>query len=180
MGPDLPYFCASSCAFVFRRNSRLWAGVEGFSNNQKEDEREQTDGLERCGLWALDQRSDPITVRGARLLAEADIVLHDALSHPDLLELAPDAVHVDVGKRYGQRATPQDDINLLLLKYAKQYKRIVRLKGGDPIIFARGSEEALTLARAGVEFEIVPAITSAIAASGFAGIPLTHRDLSSR
>ncbi|MCH2109185.1 MAG: uroporphyrinogen-III C-methyltransferase [Polyangiaceae bacterium] len=122
---------------------------------------------------------DLISVRGARLLSEADIVLYDALSHPELLDYCPQAEILDVGKRYGRRATPQPEITELLLKYAATGKKVVRLKGGDPIIFARGSEEALALAEAGISFEFVPSSTSAVAASAFAGIPLTHRELSS-
>jgi len=122
---------------------------------------------------------DLITFRGRELLGQADVVLYDALSHPDLLELSPQAEKVDVGKRYGQRATPQAEITALLLDLARQGKRIVRLKGGDPLLFARGSEEALALSAAGVRFEIVPGVTSPVAASAYAGISLTHRDASS-
>lgn len=122
---------------------------------------------------------DLITYRGALLLAGAEVVLHDALSHPELLDLCPQAEIVDVGKRYGKRATPQAQITKLLLEYAQAGRDVVRLKGGDPILFARGSEEALALAEAGVPFEIVPGVTSPVAASAFAGIPLTHRDASS-
>src|SRR5690606_453684 len=122
---------------------------------------------------------DLITQRGAMLLAEADVVLHDALSHPELLDLCPQAEIVDVGKRYGKRATPQPEITEKLVSYARAGKKVVRLKGGDPFLFARGSEEALALSQAGVRFEIVPGVTSAVAATAFAGIPLTHRDASS-
>ena len=122
---------------------------------------------------------DLITVRGQRLLAEAEVVLHDALSHRGLLRYCPQAEVVDVGKRYGKRATPQPEITQLILDYARSGKRVLRLKGGDPFIFARGSEEALALVEANIPFEIVPGVTSAVAASAFAGISLTHRDLSS-
>lgn len=122
---------------------------------------------------------DLITWRGVLLLRKAEVVLHDALSHPELLELCPQAEIVDVGKRYGRRATPQDEITELLLRFAGEGKRVVRLKGGDPLMFARGSEEALALSAAGIPFEIVPGVTSAVAASAFAGISLTHRDASS-
>jgi len=122
---------------------------------------------------------DLITYRGRELLGQADVVLYDALSHPDLLELCPQAEKVDVGKRYGQRATPQAEITTLLLDLARQGRSIVRLKGGDPLLFARGSEEALALSEAGVPFEIVPGVTSPVAASAYAGISLTHRDASS-
>lgn len=120
-----------------------------------------------------------ITWRGVELLGQAEVVLHDALSHPELLELCPQAEVRDVGKRYGRRATPQTEITAQLLELAALGKKVVRLKGGDPLMFARGSEEALALAEAGVPFEIVPGVTSPIAASAYAGISLTHRDASS-
>ncbi len=122
---------------------------------------------------------DLITLRGRDLLAKAEVVLYDALSHPGLLEFCPQAELIDVGKRYGKRATPQPEITRLLLRFAGQGKRVVRLKGGDPLIFARGAEEALALAEAEVPFEVVPGISSPIAAAAFAGMSLTHRDLSS-
>lgn len=123
--------------------------------------------------------ADLITVRGAEVLSRAEVVLHDALSHPELLELCTGAEIVDVGKRYGERSPPQDYITALLLKYAKEGRRVVRLKGGDPMTFARGAEEALALAEGGIPFEIVPGISSPVAASAFSGISLTHRDASS-
>ncbi len=122
---------------------------------------------------------DLITVRGQTLLGQAEVVLYDALSHPGLLKYCPQAEIVDVGKRYGKRATPQPEITRLLIAYARSGKQVLRLKGGDPFIFARGSEEALALADEKIPFEIVPGVTSAVAASAFAGISLTHRDLSS-
>ncbi len=122
---------------------------------------------------------DLITWRGVLLLGKAEVVLHDALSHPELLQLCPQAEIIDVGKRFGQRATPQEVITNKLIELASQGKVVVRLKGGDPFMFARGSEEALALADANISFDIVPGVTSAIAASAFAGIPLTHRDASS-
>jgi len=122
---------------------------------------------------------DLITVRGQELLAEAEVVLFDALSHPGLLESCPQAEQIDVGKKYGERATPQADITELLIRLARAGKRVVRLKGGDPLVFARGSEEAIALHEAGIPFDIVPGITSPIGAAAFAGISLTHRDLSS-
>lgn len=123
---------------------------------------------------------DLITWRGHRLLSLADYVLYDALSHPELLKLCkPGAELIDVGKRYGKRATPQDEITAELLRLGSLGKLVVRLKGGDPLLFARGSEEALALKAAGIAFEIVPGVTSPVAAAAFSGIPLTHRDLSS-
>ncbi|HLV67253.1 MAG TPA: uroporphyrinogen-III C-methyltransferase [Polyangiaceae bacterium] len=120
-----------------------------------------------------------ITVRGLEVLRRAEVVLIDALVHPALLDHCPSAEIRNVGKRYGQESTPQDTINQQLIALGRAGKRVVRLKGGDPLMFARGGEEALALAAAGVPFEIVPGVSSPVAASAYAGIPLTHRDLSS-
>ncbi|MBN2196637.1 MAG: uroporphyrinogen-III C-methyltransferase [Polyangiaceae bacterium] len=120
-----------------------------------------------------------ITIRGRDVLASAEVVLHDALSHPVLLELCPRAEIRDVGKRYGQPSPTQESITEQLVALAREGRRVVRLKGGDPLLFARGAEEALALAAAGVPFEIVPGIASPVAASAYAGISLTHRGLSS-
>lgn len=122
---------------------------------------------------------DLITLRGKEVLQKAEVVLHDALSHPELLEFCQHAEIHNVGKRYGQSSPPQKFITERLLHFARQGKRVVRLKGGDPMLFARGAEEALALAEAGIPFEIVPGIASPIAASAYAGISLTHRDASS-
>ena len=120
---------------------------------------------------------DLLTVRAARLLGEADVVVHDALVSPGVLALAsPLAELIDVGKRPG-RGVPQDLTNDLLVHLAREGKRIVRLKGGDPFVFGRGGEEAVVLAAAGFACEIVPGITSAIAAPAAAGIPVTYRGL---
>jgi uroporphyrinogen III methyltransferase/synthase len=120
-----------------------------------------------------------ITVRGLSVLSRADVVLFDALSHPALLEACPQAEQRNVGKRYGEDSAEQAVIIAQLIELARQGKRVVRLKGGDPLMFARGAEEALALAEAGVRFEIVPGVSSPIAASAYAGISLTHRELSS-
>ncbi|HSC87505.1 MAG TPA: uroporphyrinogen-III C-methyltransferase [Polyangiaceae bacterium] len=121
---------------------------------------------------------DLISCRGRALLESAEVVLYDALSHPELLAYCAGAELVDVGKRYGERSPAQDSISERLVFHARRGKRVVRLKGGDPMMFARGGEEALALLDAGIEFEIVPGITSPVAAAEFAGIPLTHRELS--
>ncbi len=113
------------------------------------------------------------------MLGQAEVVLYDALAHPSLLEACPRAEQRDVGKRYNEPSPSQDDINRELVALAREGKRVVRLKGGDPLLFARGAEEAEALAAAGVPFEIVPGIPSPIAAAAYAGISLTHRDLSS-
>src|SRR4051794_20911266 len=120
---------------------------------------------------------DLLTVRAARLLAAADVVVHDALVSPEVLALAsPLAELIDVGKRPG-RGVPQDLTNDLLVHLAREGKRIVRLKGGDPFVFGRGGEEAVVLAAAGFPCEIVPGISSAVAAPAAAGIPVTYRGL---
>lgn len=119
-----------------------------------------------------------ITLRGAEILAEADVVVYDRLAAPALLELAPaHAERVYVGKEPGRSAMPQVDIEALLVERAEQGQTVVRLKGGDPFVFGRGGEEALACVRAGVPFEVVPGVTSAVAAPALAGIPLTHRGL---
>jgi uroporphyrin-III C-methyltransferase len=120
-----------------------------------------------------------LTRRGAELLGRAEVVLFDRLVDPRLLDLAPaGALRIDVGKRPGQRAH-QDDIHALLLEHAQRASTVVRLKGGDPFVFGRGGEEAEVLLRAGVTFEVVPGVTSAFAAPASAGVPVTHRGLSS-
>ena len=119
-----------------------------------------------------------LTVKAYRLLADADVVCYDALTGEGILELAEGAETIDVGKRPkpdGERTT-QEEINRLMVRRAHQGQQVVRLKGGDPCVFGRGGEEAEHLAAAGVAFEIVPGITSAIAAPEAAGIPVTHRD----
>ena len=120
-----------------------------------------------------------ITVRGRRLLAEADAVVVDRLGPRALLdELAPDVEVIEAGKAPDNHTLPQAAINDLLISLAKQGKRVVRLKGGDPFVFGRGGEELLALVHAGVACEVVPGVTSAIAVPAAAGIPLTHRTLS--
>jgi uroporphyrin-III C-methyltransferase len=119
-----------------------------------------------------------ITVRGAKVLHAADLVVYDRLSSPLLLDIAPaDAERVYAGKEPGRSALPQDEINRLLVERALEGFVVVRLKGGDPFVFGRGGEEALACARAGVPFEVVPGVTSAVAAPALAGIPVTHRGL---
>jgi uroporphyrinogen III methyltransferase / synthase len=120
-----------------------------------------------------------LTRRGAEVLGRADVILFDRLVDPRLLELAPArARRIDVGKRPGQRR-PQDEINALLLEHGRGAETVVRLKGGDPFVFGRGGEEAEVLLAAGIAFEVVPGVTSAFAAPAAAGVPVTHRGLSS-
>jgi len=126
-------------------------------------------------------QADLITVRGAELLKTADCVIYDKLANPALLNYAsPNAEIIHVPKRIGSRSVSQQDINSLLLEKAASGKTIVRLKGGDPCIFGRGAEEAALLAEAGIDFEIVPGVTAAVAAAEYSGIMLTHRDYSSQ
>ncbi len=120
------------------------------------------------------------TVKGVRCLEEADVVLYDALANPRLLaHVKPGAELIYVGKRGGRHALPQEEIGRLLVERAGAGKIVARLKGGDPFIFGRGGEEAEELAAAGIPFEVVPGVTSAVAAPAYAGIPLTHRDFTS-
>jgi len=116
-----------------------------------------------------------LTRRAYLRLADADLVLYDALVSPAVLELAPRAQRFYVGKRAARRSIGQDTINRLMIRAARRGRRVVRLKAGDPFVFGRGGEEALALDAAGVPFEVVPGITSAIAAPALAGIPVTHR-----
>ncbi len=119
--------------------------------------------------------ADLITVRGARLLAQADVVLFDALTDPALKDLAPKARWVDVGKRGFCDSTGQPTINALLVKYAREVSTVVRLKGGDPSVFGRLEEELEALAQEGVVCEVVPGVTAAIAAAASSQRPLTRR-----
>jgi uroporphyrin-III C-methyltransferase len=118
---------------------------------------------------------DLITVRGARLLGEAEVVLYDALVTPEMLELCKQAELIPVGKRSGQRSTAQTVINDKLVDAARRYQRVVRLKGGDPMLFGRADEELRTLEEAGIEVEVVPGITTAVAAAAATLQPLTKR-----
>ena len=120
-----------------------------------------------------------LTLRGAELLSRAQVVVYDYLASPLLLKHCPSAEIIYVGKKAAQHTRTQDQINALLVAKAKEGKQVVRLKGGDPFIFGRGGEECLALAGEGIAFEVVPGITSAIAAPAYAGIPVTHRDLNS-
>ena len=119
------------------------------------------------------------TVRAARLIAEADLVLYDALIDVESLRGLTAAQLFFVGKRAGRASVDQETINRLMIRAAKRGRRVVRLKGGDPFVFGRGGEEMLALANAGVSFEVVPGVTTAVAAPGLAGIPVTHRGVAS-
>jgi len=121
---------------------------------------------------------DLLTRRAVKRLEQADLVLYDALIDPEVLSLAGSAQRIYVGKRAGRPAMRQELINRLLVRAARRGRRVVRLKGGDPFVFGRGGEEALALVAAGIPFEVVPGVTSAVAAAGLAGIPVTHRGTS--
>ncbi len=119
-----------------------------------------------------------ITVKGQKALGQSHVVVYDYLANPALLEGLPPQVHtVYVGKRHGQEHVSQEQINRMLVEFAKQGATVARLKGGDPFIFGRGGEEALACAEAGVPFEVIPGVTAATAVSAYAGIPLTQRGI---
>ncbi len=120
-----------------------------------------------------------VTMRAAAVLADADVLLYDALVSDGVVAMAPPTCEkIFVGKRRGSYALPQEEIVPLMVRHARLGRRVVRLKGGDPFVFGRGGEEALALHEAGVAFEIVPGISSALAVPAYAGIPLTQRGLS--
>ena len=121
---------------------------------------------------------DLLTMRAAQVLSRADIVFHDALVHPGTLALAAGAVRIAVGKRSGKHSTAQRFINKQLVDASRKYAIVVRLKGGDPMLFGRAQEEIDALRNAGIEFEIVPGITAACAASAEIGVSLTRRGAS--
>ena len=121
-----------------------------------------------------------LTVRGLELLHRAEVIVYDKLVNPALLEEAPSATErIFVGKQAGRHCIAQAEINEVLIDYARRGHQVVRLKGGDPFVFGRGGEEAEALADAGIPFEVVPGVSSAVAVPAYAGIPLTHRKFAS-
>ncbi len=119
-----------------------------------------------------------LTIKALKAIQKADVIVYDRLANPEILkEAKEDCEFIYVGKEDGKHTLPQEEINELLYKLAQKYENIVRLKGGDPLVFGRGGEEALYLKERGVKFEFIPGITSAIAVPEYAGIPVTHRGI---
>ena len=121
-----------------------------------------------------------ITLKGYELLKKCDVIIYDALVNEELLQFAQkDSIKIFIGESRHESRLTQDEVNELMIFYASQNKIVVRLKGGDPFIFGRGGEEAIALNKAGIDWEVIPGISSGIAVPAYAGIPLTHRGVSS-
>lgn len=119
---------------------------------------------------------DLLTVKAYKLLQEADVVVYDRLVGTEIMDILPrHCIRHYVGKKESEHTLPQNEINTLLVDYGRRYKKVIRLKGGDPFVFGRGGEEIEVLVENGVQFEVVPGISSSVAAAAYAGIPVTHR-----
>ena len=120
-----------------------------------------------------------LTLKAARVIKEADVIIYDRLANPDILQMAKDGCKfIYVGKEDGKHILPQDEINRVIYEAALEHDVVVRLKGGDPFVFGRGGEEGKYLHERGIEFEVIPGITSAVSVPAYAGIPVTHRGVS--
>ncbi len=120
-----------------------------------------------------------LTLKALRVVKEADVIIYDRLANPEILKEAKDGCEfVYVGKEDGKHTIPQEELNEVIYQNALKYDAVVRLKGGDPFVFGRGGEEGIYLSQRGIEFEIIPGITSAVSAPAYAGIPVTHRGVS--
>ncbi len=119
-----------------------------------------------------------MTLKAARVIKEADIIIYDRLANPEIMEMAKEGCEmVYVGKQDGKHSVPQDEINEIIYQASQKFENVVRLKGGDPFVFGRGGEEAIYLYQRDVKFEIIPGITSSVSVPAYAGIPVTHRGI---